>query len=124
MGGIVDRVLSEGYEISAMNLFYLDLPTAEEFLEVYQGVIPAFNKYAKSMTEGPCIAMEVRQQNAVKSFRELCGPMDPSIGKTLRKESIRAIYGKNKDFNAVHCTDLEEDGPLESEYFFSILNSQ
>jgi len=47
--------------------------------------------------------------------------MDPEIGKTLRKDTLRAKYGKTKAFNAVHCTDLEEDGVLESEYFFSVL---
>jgi len=47
--------------------------------------------------------------------------MDPQIGQTLRKETLRAKFGQTKELNAVHCTDLEEDGVLESEYFFSIL---
>ena len=29
--------------------------------------------------------------------------------------------GVSKVKNAVHCTDLPEDGPLEVDYFFSIL---
>jgi nucleoside-diphosphate kinase len=35
-GKIIDIILSEGFEISSMQMFYLDRPTAEEFLEVYK----------------------------------------------------------------------------------------
>ena len=64
--------------------------------------------------------MEIRQENAVKAFRELCGPMDPEIAKNLRPNTIRARFGIDRTRNAIHCTDLPEDGVLESEYFFSI----
>ena len=64
--------------------------------------------------------MEIRQENAVKSFRELCGPVDPEIAKNLRPNTIRARFGTDRIRNAIHCTDLPEDGVLESEYFFSI----
>ena len=119
-GEVIDTILEEGYEISAMQMFTLDKPTAEEFLEVYKGVLPEFSAIAKHMTEGPCIVMEVRQENAVQSFRELCGPMDPEIAKNLRPKTLRAKYGVDRTMNAIHCTDLPEDGTLESEYFFSI----
>lgn len=42
------------------------------------------------MTSGVCVALEVRQENVVKSFRELCGPHDPEIAKTLRPNTIRS----------------------------------
>ena len=41
-GQIIDSILEEGFEISAMQMFHLDRPTAEEFLEIYQGVLPEF----------------------------------------------------------------------------------
>lgn len=53
--------------------------------------------------------MEVRQNNAVAALRELCGPGDPEMARSLRPKSIRALYGKDKARNAVHCTDLIED---------------
>jgi len=46
--------------------------------------------------------------------------MDPEIAKSLRPRTIRAKFGESRAANAVHCTDLEEDGVLEVEYFFSI----
>ena len=94
-------------------MFYLDRPTADEFLEVYKGVIQNFTTYSEEFTTGPCIAMEIRQEDCVKKFRQVCGPMDPVVGKTLRKGTIRAKFGVDRERNAVHCTDLEEDGILE-----------
>ena len=41
-GAIIDTILAEGFEISAMQMFHLDRPTAEEFFEIYQGVLPEF----------------------------------------------------------------------------------
>jgi len=46
--------------------------------------------------------------------------MDPEIAKNLRPKTIRAKYGMDRVANAIHCTDLPEDGTLECEYFFSI----
>ena len=119
-GQVIDMILQEGFEISSMQMFQLDRPTAEEFFEVYKGVLPEFVGMVEHMTTGPCIVLEVRQENAVKSFRDLCGPTDPEIAKYLRPNTIRARFGQSRTVNAVHCTDLEEDGQLEVEYWFSI----
>jgi nucleoside-diphosphate kinase len=62
---------------------------------------------------GACIALEVKSQNVIEKFRSVCGPYDPEISRTIRKESIRAKYGVSIAQNAIHCTDLEEDGELE-----------
>lgn len=101
-------------------MFHIDRPTAEEFLEVYRGVLPEFTQMAEQMTTGPCIVMEIRQENAVNSFRELVGPMDPEIAKNLRPKTLRAKFGIDRARNGIHCTDLQEDGGLECEYWFQI----
>lgn len=119
-GEVVHAILEEGFEISAMQMFHLDKPTAEEFLEIYRGVLPEYIPTTEQMTTGPCIVMEVRQENAVMAFRQLCGPMDPEIAKNLRPNTLRARFGCDRVKNAVHCTDLPEDGVLESQYFFQI----
>lgn len=119
-GQMIDMILEEGFEISSMQMFSLDKPTAEEFFEVYKGVLPEFVGMIESMTCGPCIVMEIRQENVVKAFREFCGPMDPEIAKSLRPRTLRAKFGESRAANAIHCTDLQEDGVLEVEYFFSI----
>ena len=59
-GQVIDMILQEGFEISAMEMFTLDKPTAEEFFEVYKGVLPEFVGMIEHMTTGPCIVMEIR----------------------------------------------------------------
>lgn len=86
-------------------------------------MLPEFVAITEHMTTGPCIVLEVRQENAVRSFRELAGPLDPEIAKNLRPNTIRARFGIDRIKNAIHCTDLPEDGSLECEYFFSILQN-
>jgi nucleoside-diphosphate kinase len=119
-GPIIDQILAEGFEISAIEMFYLDKPTCEEFFEVYRGVLPEFVGLVDQMTTGPSIVLEVRQENVVEQFRELCGPHDPEIAKCLKPNTLRAKFGTDRVRNAVHCTDMEEDGLLEAEYFFSL----
>ena len=34
---------------------------------------------------------------------------------------FRAKFGQDRVRNAIHCTDLAEDGVVECEYFFNIL---
>jgi len=123
-GKIIDYILSAGFEISALQMFFLDKATSEEFLEVYKGVLPEYSGLSAHLATGPCIALEIRQENAVAAFRDLCGPHDPEIAKTLRPKTIRATFGIDRIKNAVHCTDLPEDGPLEVEYFFSVLQQK
>ena len=34
--------------------------------------------------------LEIRQENVVEKFRELCGPHDPELARVLRPNTIRA----------------------------------
>ena len=83
----------------------------------------------EELTSGRCLAMEISPgprmtfnpsaapadptNNIVSAFRYFCGPMDVAIAKQARPDSLRAKYGQSKIANAIHCTDLTEDGSLE-----------
>eukprot|EP00347_Sterkiella_histriomuscorum_P013690 403363739 len=122
VGKILDAILGEGFEISALEMFYLDKSTAEEFFEIYKGIMPEYSQMIDHVSSGgPVIALEIRQDNAVDLFRRFCGPHDPDQARDLNPKSLRAKHGLDKIRNGVHCTDLAEDGVLECEYFFSIL---
>lgn len=120
-GQVLEMILQAGFEISAMELFDLNRAVIEEFYEVYKGVLPEYLPIVENLAGGPFIALEVRQQNAVASFRELCGPHDPEIARHLRPDTIRSRFGLDRVRNAVHCTDMPEDGCLEVQYFFQLL---
>jgi len=125
LGRIVDQVLGSGFEVVNAWMTQLNRPNAAEFLEVYKGVVPECVDWVEELASGKAVALQVRYtaqpQNTVLAVRELCGAHDPEIASHLHGGSLRATYGLSKVKNAVHCTDLPEDGPLEVDYFFSIL---
>ncbi|XP_069801728.1 nucleoside diphosphate kinase homolog 7 isoform X2 [Dendropsophus ebraccatus] len=122
-GKIINQILDAGFEISALQMFAMEKANAEEFYEVYKGVVAEYTEMVVELCSGPCIAMEIQAADAPKSFREFCGPSDPEIARHLRPRTLRAMFGKNKVKNGVHCTDLPEDAGLEVQYFFKILDS-
>eukprot|EP01116_Phalansterium_solitarium_P000328 TRINITY_DN10207_c0_g1_i1.p1 TRINITY_DN10207_c0_g1~~TRINITY_DN10207_c0_g1_i1.p1 ORF type:complete len:396 (+),score=97.31 TRINITY_DN10207_c0_g1_i1:73-1260(+) len=122
-GYIIQKIIDEGFEITAIEMFKLEPENAEEFLEVYKGVVVEFADMVSELTSGNCIALEIKKPggNSYAAFRELAGPSDAAIAKALRPNTLRALFGIDKIKNAVHCTDLEEDTTLDVEYFFKIL---
>lgn len=121
-GTILSAISGAGFEISAMQMFNMERANAEEFYEVYKGVVAEYSSMVTELCCGSCIALEIRGTDAPRTFREFCGPADPEIARHLRPKTLRALFGKNKIQNAVHCTDLPEDGILEVQYFFKILD--
>lgn len=123
-GKIMTHIISQGYEISAVVSRQLDKLQASEFLEVYKDVVPDYNDMLTQFSSGLVIAMEVRAENAVATFRETAGPWDIEFAKQLRPDTIRAIYGIDKIRNAIHCTDLESDGVSECEFFMKLIEDR
>lgn len=125
-GDILQNINNAGFFITAMETFHLDFSKSDEFLEVYKGVIENYGEVVKELSSGPCLVLQIVGNsddpvNIVQTFRQFCGPMDPKTAKSLRPNTLRAKYGEDITKNAVHCTDLVEDGPLEVEYFFKVL---
>ncbi|XP_041114963.1 nucleoside diphosphate kinase 7-like isoform X2 [Polyodon spathula] len=87
-GKIFNAISDAGFKISALQMFNVDRANAEEFYEIYKGVVAEYTE----------------------------------IARHLRPQTLRAVFGKNKVQNAVHCTDLPDDGILEVQYFFRILD--
>jgi len=128
IGAILDTIPSNEYDISAIQLFHLERAMAAEFYEIYEGLAADFNNMVDELCSGPVIALEIRHkaavtdtENIVKSFRKVVGPWDVQMAQELFPDSIRGKYGVSSVKNAVHCTDLAEDGVSEVSYFFDVL---
>ena len=117
----MQRILDEGFDVTALGMFSLTTADCEDFFEVYNGVVPEYKKLVEHCSSAAVWAIEVQAENAVAALRAVCGPHDPEICHVLFPHTIRAKFGSDRVRNAVHCTDLAEDGPLESEFFFSLL---
>ncbi|XP_022821873.1 nucleoside diphosphate kinase 7-like isoform X2 [Spodoptera litura] len=126
VGAVLEQITATGkFHITAMAMFSVEIADAQEFYEIYKGVLPAFEGMCIHLAEGKCVVLEIQcidpNLNCVSEFRQLAGPRDPGLCRQLYPNSIRALYGKTSIQNAIHCTDLPEDGKTEVQYFFKLL---
>lgn len=119
---VIERCRDTGLTVSAIEMFTLNKDEVEEFMEVYKGVLPEYGLMVEEMKAGSMLAIMVQGDGlVVQTVRKMCGPHDPQVARALRGGSLRAIFGADKVRNGVHCTDLEDDGILECEFFFSVM---
>jgi len=132
--GQAGRIIAEiqgfrDFVVSGLLTIHLTRQEAEEFLEIYRGVVQDYAGMISELSSGRCLVAEIsqnlepdsRELNVVPAFRERVGPSDPELARVLRPHTLRARFGQSKNLNSIHCTDLEEDGPLEVEYFFKLI---
>lgn len=122
--GLIIDAIGQSMVVTGLQLFSLDRTNACEFYEVYKGVMPEYSHMVEDLTSGSFFALEVADRSgaqAVQALRELVGPADPEVARLLRPDTLRAHFGTDKVHNSIHCTDLPEDGQLEANYFFRIL---
>ena len=124
VGEIVQHILSNGFRITSYLTVTLSRVMADELFGVYRGIIPKYNDNMQQICCGPSVALMIeKDSNVVEEFRELCGPIEPEVAAKLRPNSIRGRYGESNLRNAVHCTDLPEDGLMECGYVFGTLGN-
>ncbi len=114
-GKIIDHIINAGFKIKAMKMIHLSRSSAEGFYEIHKER-PFFGELIKYMTSAPCIPMALERENAVEEYRKLIGATDPA---KATEGTIRKLYAKNIQFNAVHGSDSDENAEKEISHFFS-----
>jgi nucleoside-diphosphate kinase len=115
-----ERLSSQGLAVTAARLATFTRSQADEFLEVYKQVVPECVEMVNELSRGPFVALEVTGAGAVQRVRDLCGPRDIEVAKRVRAASLRAKFGASAGASGVHCTDLVQDAPLETEFVFQL----
>ena len=98
-------------------MVYLNEREAGGFYDVHRER-PFFGDLVAFMTSGPCVPMVLEKDNAVADFREVIGATNP---QEAAEGTIRNLYAKSIDANAIHGSDSDENARIESSYFFSAL---
>ena len=117
IGKILDQITSAGYKIVAMKYLHLTEKTAGEFYAVHKDR-SFFNELVGFMISGPIVAAVLEKDNAVADYRVLIGATDPTKADV---GTIRNLYAKSIDANAVHGSDSDENAAIEAAFFFSSL---
>ena len=115
IGAILAKINEAGFRITAMKYTRLSAYLAGKFYEIHRER-PFYNDLVKFMSSGPIVAAILERENAVDEFRKLIGATDPAKAE---KGTIRNLYAKSIDANAIHGSDSDENARIESDFFFS-----
>ena len=115
IGDIISRYEKAELKPIAMRMVRMSKPVAEGFYAVHRQR-PFFDSLTTFMASGPVVVLVLEGKDAIKRNRELMGATDPA---KAAPGTIRAAYGTNIEFNAVHGSDSPETARFEINYFFS-----
>jgi nucleoside-diphosphate kinase len=114
-GAILKMIEEAGFKIVALKATQLTPQLAGKFYEVHQER-PFYKDLCNYMSSGPIIAAILEKDNAVEDFRTLIGATNPA---NAAEGTIRKIFAKSIEANAVHGSDSDENAAIEGSFFFS-----
>lgn len=115
IGEIITMITKAGFKIKAMKMVHLTVNQAKSFYEVHKER-PFYKDLVEYMTSGPCVPIALEKENAVEDYRKLIGATDPAQAEP---GTVRKLYARNKQYNAVHGSDSDENAEKEIAFFFS-----
>jgi len=114
--GAISKMIEEaGFKIVAMKKVWLTAELAGKFYAIHQAR-PFYKDLVAYMSSGPIVPMILEKDNAVEDFRKLIGATDPS---KAAPGTIRALFAKSIDANAIHGSDSDANAEIEGNFFFS-----
>jgi nucleoside-diphosphate kinase len=116
-GNIISHFEKNGFRICGLKVIHLSRERAEKFYEVHKER-PFFNDLVKFMTSGPSVPMviESKNGNAVEKAREIIGATNPT---EANEGTIRKLFATDKEKNAIHGSDSDENAEREINFYFS-----
>ena len=114
IGAILAKISEAGFRICALRYTKLSPEKAGEFYAVHQAR-PFYNDLVKYMSSGPIVAAVLEKENAVEDFRKLIGATDPA---KAAPGTIRNLFAKSIDANAIHGSDSDANAEIEAGFFF------
>jgi nucleoside-diphosphate kinase len=114
-GAIIQMIEKAGFRIVAMKKTKLTEERAGQFYEVHKerGFYQDLVRY---MSSGSIVPMILEKENAVADFRKLIGATNPA---NAEEGTIRKMFAKSIEANAIHGSDSDENAEIEGNFFFS-----
>lgn len=114
-GKILDQIIQAGFKVVALKYTRLSEEKAGEFYAIHRER-PFFKDLVDFMISGPIYAAILEKDNAVEDFRKLIGATDPTKAEA---GTIRNLFAKSIDANAIHGSDSDENAQIEGDFFFA-----
>ena len=116
-GKILAFIEDKGFSILSQKKIKLTRKQAEAFYFVHKDR-PFFNQLVDFMISDFILVQVLEAKNAVNYYREIMGNTNPDEASN---DTIRKLYGKNIQCNAVHGSDSLENAKIEISFFFNQL---
>ncbi len=116
-GAIAKLIEESGFRIVAIKKTLLSPERAGEFYAIHKER-PFYKDLCKYMSSGAIVPMILEKENAVEDFRKLIGATDPA---KAAPGTIRNLFAKSIEANAIHGSDSDENAAIEANFFFSNL---
>ena len=114
-GAIIKIIEENGFVVKAAKLTKLTAERAGQFYAVHKER-PFYNDLVSYMSSGAIIAMILEKDNAVEDFRALIGATNPA---EAAEGTIRKLFAKSIEANAIHGSDSDENAAIEGSFFFA-----
>lgn len=117
-GAIIKMIEEAGFRIVSMKMTQMTKEIAGKFYEVHKER-PFYGELCDYMSSGSIIPMILEKDNAVEDFRKLIGATNPA---EAAEGTIRKLFAKSIEANAIHGSDSDENAAIEGAFFFSAVD--
>ena len=117
-GAILKMIEEAGFRIVAIKMVKLTKERAGQFYAVHKER-PFYESLCNYMSSGHIMAAILEKENAVDDFRKLIGATNPA---QAADGTIRKLYARSMESNAVHGSDSNENAAIEGNFFFAELD--
>ncbi|XP_063777889.1 thioredoxin domain-containing protein 6 isoform X2 [Pseudophryne corroboree] len=117
---IIMKIQEAGFEILANEEKTMTESEARDLYQHRAGE-EKFEELIQFMSSGPChvlIISNTGDEDVIPAWREFIGPTDVEIAKKEKPDSLRAQYGTEVLYNAVHGSSDREQASRELAFFF------
>jgi len=114
IGNILMRLEADGFVIRELRKVQFTQEQARQFYQVHKER-PFYGELVEFMTSGPAVPTVLERDDAVAHLRQSIGATDST---KAAPGTIRAEFGTDVQWNAVHASDSPENAAHEIEFFF------
>ncbi|HLK98672.1 MAG TPA: nucleoside-diphosphate kinase [Hymenobacter sp.] len=114
-GAIIRMIEEAGFRIVSIKKTQLTPERAGQFYAVHRER-PFYNDLRSYMSSGSIVPMILEKDNAVADFRKLIGATNPAQAE---EGTIRKLYARSIEANAIHGSDSDENAQIEGSFFFA-----
>eukprot|EP00771_Trimastix_marina_P004084 gnl/Trimastix_PCT/817.p1 GENE.gnl/Trimastix_PCT/817~~gnl/Trimastix_PCT/817.p1 ORF type:complete len:225 (+),score=30.08 gnl/Trimastix_PCT/817:49-675(+) len=120
-GGNTDKLITilkdNGFHVVEQNTLHLGPERVHLFFKHLEAE-PSFPNMVQFMSSAPLVVLVLSKVNAIEDLMQLAGPENSNEAREVAPYSIRALFGIDSTYNAVHVSDSPASARREINFFY------